>query len=178
MPNKTIYVAEGQLPLFDRAQELAGGNLSAAIARALARWVQAQEGIAKGHQEITLTVGEPNRQRVKRFVGTKLLDSKPSVGGELGQGPREFFTVYLTARDRLAVHERRFVGSERPLPRDWVVVDDPRNWPDPDGRLSESTKAALHVLGDADELDALIGLKLKDRVRHILSDPGVEDLDI
>ena len=34
MPNKTIYVADGDLPLFDRAQELTGGNLSATITRA------------------------------------------------------------------------------------------------------------------------------------------------
>ena len=32
VPNKTIYVSDGDLPLYQRAQELAGGNLSAAIA--------------------------------------------------------------------------------------------------------------------------------------------------
>ena len=33
VPNKTIYVSDGDLKLYQRAQELAGGNLSAAIAR-------------------------------------------------------------------------------------------------------------------------------------------------
>ena len=34
VPNKTIYVSDGDLPLYQRAQELAGGNLSSAISRA------------------------------------------------------------------------------------------------------------------------------------------------
>ncbi len=39
MPNKTIYVADGDGPLFERAQALAGGNLSAAIAQAIRQLV-------------------------------------------------------------------------------------------------------------------------------------------
>jgi hypothetical protein len=39
VPNKTIYVSDGDLQLFQRAQELAGGNLSAAISKALRRFV-------------------------------------------------------------------------------------------------------------------------------------------
>ncbi len=34
MPNKTIYVSDADLPVFQRAQELTGGNLSAAISKA------------------------------------------------------------------------------------------------------------------------------------------------
>jgi hypothetical protein len=32
MPNRTIYVADADLPIFEKAQELAGENLSATIA--------------------------------------------------------------------------------------------------------------------------------------------------
>ena len=35
VPNKTIYVSDDDLPLFQRAQEIAGGKLSTAIAVAL-----------------------------------------------------------------------------------------------------------------------------------------------
>src|SRR5690348_14808983 len=38
MPNKTIYVADSDLPLYEQAQAMAGGNLSAAIAQALRRF--------------------------------------------------------------------------------------------------------------------------------------------
>ena len=44
MPNKTIYVSDGDLPVFQRAQELADGNLSQAISRALRRFVDVEEG--------------------------------------------------------------------------------------------------------------------------------------
>ena len=47
MPNKTIYVSDGDLKLFQRAQELAGGNLSAAISKALRRFVDVEEGSAR-----------------------------------------------------------------------------------------------------------------------------------
>ena len=46
MPNKTIYVSDADVPTFERAQELAGGNLSATIVQALRRFVEMEE--AKG----------------------------------------------------------------------------------------------------------------------------------
>ena len=51
VPNKTIYVSDGDLKVFQRAQELAGGNLSAAIANALRRYVDVQEGLKEGFAE-------------------------------------------------------------------------------------------------------------------------------
>ena len=57
MPNKTIYVSDDDLPLYQRAQELAGGSLSAALARALRRFVEMEEGRLEGYDEITVRVG-------------------------------------------------------------------------------------------------------------------------
>ena len=57
MPNKTIYVADDDLPLFQRAQELSGSNLSATITRALRRLVELEEGKLEGYEEITVRVG-------------------------------------------------------------------------------------------------------------------------
>ncbi len=42
MPNRTIYVADSDLPVFEKAQQLAGDNLSATIAQALRRFVEAE----------------------------------------------------------------------------------------------------------------------------------------
>ncbi|NUR96504.1 MAG: EXLDI protein, partial [Kribbellaceae bacterium] len=42
MPNKTIYVSDDDLPLYKRAQELAG-NLSSAISIALRKYVELEE---------------------------------------------------------------------------------------------------------------------------------------
>jgi hypothetical protein len=43
MPNKTIYVPDEDLPVFERAQAIAGGSLSATIVQALRDYIAAQE---------------------------------------------------------------------------------------------------------------------------------------
>ena len=59
MPNKTIYVSESDLPLYERAQELTGGNLSQAITRGLKRLVELEEdpGVLAGHLGVVGAVG-------------------------------------------------------------------------------------------------------------------------
>ena len=68
MPNKTIYVSDGDLKLYQRAQELAGGNLSAAIATALKRYVDIQEGLREGFDDVVVRVGVGAGRKV-RFTG-------------------------------------------------------------------------------------------------------------
>src|SRR5688572_7587509 len=72
VPNKTIYVAEDDLPLFERAQELAGANLSSAIVRALRKFIELEEARQHGLDEITVLVGTPGIHKQKRFMGTRL----------------------------------------------------------------------------------------------------------
>jgi hypothetical protein len=71
MPNKTIYVSDDDLPLFQRAQELAGGTLSAAIADALRRYVEVEEGRRQGYDDVVVRVG-PGLGRKQRFSGLLL----------------------------------------------------------------------------------------------------------
>ena len=68
VPNKTIYVSDGDLKLYQRAQELAGGNLSAAIAGALRRYVDVQEGLREGFDDVVVRVGVGSGRKV-RFTG-------------------------------------------------------------------------------------------------------------
>lgn len=181
MPNKTFYVAEDDLPLLDRAQRLAGDNLSAAIMRGLRRFVATEEGIMQGHREITLTVGERGRQRRKQFIGTPLLSWRaPAPRGRLTRETRrEFFTVYRTAREQFAVHKRAFLAltafAEEDAARHW---NDPQNWPDPQGRANEISDADLQVYPDADRLGGAVPAELAERVADILSSPDTEVLDI
>src|SRR5262245_17472086 len=72
MPNKTIYVSEDDLPLFERAQELSGANLSSAIVRALRRFIEVEEARQRGFDEITVTVNSEGAYRRKRFIGQRL----------------------------------------------------------------------------------------------------------
>ncbi|HZC25704.1 MAG TPA: EXLDI protein, partial [Actinopolymorphaceae bacterium] len=68
MPNKTIYVADDDMALYQRAQELVGGNLSAAITTALRRYIELEEGRQEGFDEITVKVGQGVGRKV-RFSG-------------------------------------------------------------------------------------------------------------
>ncbi len=65
VPNKTIYVSDGDLKLYQRAQQLAGGNLSAAIASALKRYVDVQEGLREGYDDVVVRVGVGAGRKVR-----------------------------------------------------------------------------------------------------------------
>lgn len=111
MPNKTIYVADSDLPTFERAQELAGENLSATIAGALRRYVQAEEARQRGFHEISLKVGSRKNYSVKRFMGRELArrrERDEALGRVITQ------TAYQTAKGRFAVYTR-----EAPDWSDW-----------------------------------------------------------
>jgi EXLDI family protein len=120
MPNKTIYVSDGDVRLFERAQELNGGNLSAAIAEALQRYVAIKEADMEGYEEITVRVGRGGARRHKRFFGRRIARWRHR-GAEAKQ--QELYTVYRTRKGRYAVH-RRVRG-----PVEW---SDPETWFDPE----------------------------------------------
>ena len=109
MPNKTIYVSDGDLPIYERAQELAGNNLSAAIAAALRRYVDVEEGKREGFDEIIVRVGLGKGRKV-RFTGVLLgewLNTSPSRV--------ENFRVYRGRKGKFVLHVERSA--------DYTVVD-------------------------------------------------------
>ncbi len=116
VPNKTIYVSDSDLPLFQRAQELAGGNLSSAIATALRRYVDREEGRTEGYQEITVRVGPTKGGRKQRFMGVLL--------GEWASGDwSQHFRVYGTRTGKFVLHSERA--------REWASRDaegNPAGW--------------------------------------------------
>ncbi|HEX5570821.1 MAG TPA: EXLDI protein, partial [Ktedonobacterales bacterium] len=103
MPNKTIYVADADLPVFDRAQELAGENLSATIAQALRRYIETEEARTQGFGEITLKVGRQMMYTRKQFLGRELARHR-SRDAESGQLIVQ--TVFQTAKGRLVLYTR------------------------------------------------------------------------
>jgi len=175
MPNKTIYVSDDDLPLYQRAQELAGGNLSAALARALRRFVEVEEGRLEGYDEIIVRVG-PGAGRKQRFSGVLL--------GEWGRfdGRRvEEFRVYRTRTGKFAVHVKRSP--------DWSWVGES----DSGGRFGEWRKylglggqswgsttgeSTLEVVDSLDALREKIPAEMYDMIAAAAEQPAVEDLDI
>ena len=116
MPNKTIYVADVDLPVFERAQQLAGDNLSATIARALRRFIQVEEAKMVGLQEVTVRVGDKGTYVQKRFLARPLAkrrirDSQHQVTS---------FAIFETAKGRFALYTK--------ITPDWSAWSDPATW--------------------------------------------------
>ncbi len=173
MPNKTIYVSDGDLPIYQRAQELAGDNLSAAIAAALRRYVDVEEGRREGFDEIIVRVG-PGKGRKVRFIGVLLgewVNTSPSRV--------ETFRVYRGRTGKFVLHVERSP--------DYTMVDGegkPAGWRAHlglDWNVSYGTKpgeSTLEVVESLDELRERIPPQLYDMVAGSAQQPAVEDLDI
>ena len=101
VPNKTIYVSDGDLPLYQRAQELAGGNLSAAISAALRRYVDVEEGDEKASTRSSSGSG-PAR------AGRSDSSACSSVSGSTRRSAAiETFRVYRGRTGKFVLHIER-----------------------------------------------------------------------
>jgi len=150
MPNKTIYVSDGDLLLFGRAQELSGANLSATITTALKRFVEAEEGRREGYEEHTVRVGAGLGRKV-RFTGVLL--------GEFGWSPSgalESYRVYRSRRGTFVVHTEQSAY----------------------GAFGDHGEKSLDLYASADELRGRLPTELYDLIAVALDQPPVEDLDI
>ena len=111
VPNKTIYVSDGDLPLYQRAQELAGGNLSSAIAKALRRFVDTAEGLSEGYEEITVRVGI-GRGRKVRFTAVLVGEFYDTIEKRF-----EHYSVYRGRTNKYVLHVERMAA-------DWMVDEE------------------------------------------------------
>jgi len=173
VPNKTIYVSDGDLPVYQRAQELAGGNLSSAIAAALRRYVDVEEGRREGFDEIIVRVG-PGKGRKVRFIGVLLGEWVDSTHSRV-----ETFRVYRGRTGKFVVHIERSP--------DYTIVDregKPAGWRGALGLRwdvsygSTPAESTLEVVESLDELRARIPPGLYDMVAGPARQPAMEDLDI
>jgi len=175
VPNKTIYVSDDDLPLYQRAQELVQGNLSAAITTALRRFVEVEEERRAGFKEITVKVGSPPNRK-QRFFGELL--------GEWGRQSKsrvEMYKLFRTRNNKFAVHiERspdwmweRSTGNGGWFERvtSYLGMGD-QTWGHTAG------EARLEVVETVDELREKIPPELFEMVKGALENPTVEDLDI
>lgn len=173
MPNKTIYVSDGDLPLYDRAQKLAGDNLSAAVSAALRRYVDVEEGRREGFDEITVRVGLGKGRKV-RFSSVLIGEWVNTL-----QSRVETFRVYRTRTGKFVLHVERSA--------DYTMVDSEGKAVGWRGYLglkwdvsygSTPGESTLEVVGSLEELRERIPPQLYDMVAGSAQQPVVEDLDI
>ncbi len=173
VPNKTIYVSDGDLDLYQRAQELGGGNLSAAIASALRRYVDVEQGRREGFDEVIVRVRSGASRRKVRFSGVLLGEWASSTSGVF-----ETFRVYRSRTGRYVLHVDRSAeftmvdGQGRPAGwRGYLGLGDVSYG----SRPPEST---LEVVDSLEELRDKIPPQLYDMVAASADRPAIEDLDI
>ena len=183
MPNKTIYVSDDDLPLYDRAQELAGGNLSAAVARALRRFVEVEERGQAGYREVTARVGNGRARRTQRFVGVMLGEWRHRMSDRRV----ERFRVYRTPKGNFALHVTK-------VP-DWAAWSSPDAWggdwadwvgtrflqekqPGMPGCWWGPLEETLDVAGSLDELREKIPGEFYETLIAEAGRPAAEELDI
>ena len=172
MPNKTIYVSEGDLKLYQRAQQLAGGNLSAAISTALKRYVDVQEGLREGFDDVVVRVGLGAGRKV-RFTAALVGEWVDSSTKRM-----DHFRVWRGRGGKYVVHVERqaeywAVDAEGKDARwrGWMGFGDVRYG----GAPKEST---LEVVATLEELRGKVPGELYEMVARAARQPTVEDLDI
>lgn len=181
MPNRTIYVADADLLIFEKAQKLAGDNLSAAIALALHYFVEKEEAKRSEFEEITVRVGKGRPYMTKQFRGRVLGKRRIRV-----QNGTRLLTlvVYQTAKGRYAVYTKNTANwsdwskSSKASASDW-------NW-DWDYNSSnydwslyfEDNEHRLDVYNTLDELKDNIPEELYESIVRYNNGEDVEILDI
>lgn len=164
MPNKTIYVADADISTFERAQELAGGNLSATIVQALRRFVEMEEAKESGFREITIRVGSIAPTR-KRFLGRVLAKGQTR---EQNGATKVTYKVFLTMRGKFALYVEDVADTSSPT---WWTfkVRNPR--PEEVFRFK--------VFDAAEDLKGAVPQELYTAVLQAINNPdGIEVLDI
>lgn len=181
MANKTIYVADDDLPLYEQAQALADGNLSGAISRALRKFVQSETAHREGFDEVVLRVGPPGSQQKKRFFGYRVTEWRHPHGFENGV---EVFTVYRTKKGHYAIYRVEMpTWLPGPMQR---IFDDARIGPlaakawkgAPWEQWFGTGAAKLEVYQTLEEMENQVPPELLERLRDHGEEPPMEDLDI
>jgi EXLDI family protein len=181
MPNKTIYVSDDDLPLFQRAQDLAGGKLSTAISVALRRYVEMEEGRSEGYAEIIVRVGQ-GAGRKQRFSGVLLGEWGRTQGSQV-----QMFRVYRSRKGKFVLHVERTA--------DWKdsVTDSGDNWLE--GLFSRGAwrqylgltdtswgfiegDATLEIVDSVEGLRGKVPEEFYDLIAEVAERSAVEDLDI
>ena len=177
MPNRTIYVADADLPIFERAQKLAGDNLSAAIAQALHYFVEKEEAKRSGFEEITVKVGKGRPYLTKQFQGRLLAKRRIRV-----QNAARLLTlvVYQTAKGKFAVYTKNTTNwSDWSKSSKWSKESNSNwDWDYDWSSYFEDDEHRLDVYGTLDDLKDHIPEELYDSIVRYNNGEDVEILDI
>jgi EXLDI family protein len=170
MPTKNVYVAEADLPLFERAAELAGG-ISAAVVAGIRLYLDRSEREMDGFKQIEVEVSDGPLVVTKRFQGRRLfrLEHKDDLRIIA-------YEVYATARHQFAVYRRDDPDwSKLSAAGDSPVWENPSTWT---SDFYSTRSRTLAVFPDVESMQADLPPDVIEVLRRALTQPAVEDLDI
>jgi EXLDI family protein len=153
MPNKTIYVSQNDLPVFEEAQQIAGEALSSVIARALREYVARHREKEKDMKEVSVKVGKKKIEREQRFMAAE-------AGKWKGlSDDKEWWleaAIYRTQKGRWAVY----------LDYKGMAMLTRKSWQEAAWEVEDQRHAEL-VVGD--KIDDFKGKLPEALIRHIAS---------
>jgi hypothetical protein len=107
--NKTVYLRDEEVPLWERARELSGDKLSPVIVAALKRFVAEREAEAKGYQRIEVSFNDSDDHdlpKIKAFYGRWIFDrEKPLKEWHRGTGKYDLYSVAEAAKGSIVVYK-------------------------------------------------------------------------
>jgi EXLDI family protein len=160
MPQKTIYVSEADLPIFDQAQALAGGNLSSTIVRALRQYVEEQLQKEENMQNFEVKVGSI-AVVLKRFIARQLTCGLLASNSS-GSQPTIRYTAFETKRGKIALHTHTIPSLSQSIVKGF----------------SGEGEYRLEVFDSIEDLKSLVPSEFFDATKASLAGLHFEELDI
>jgi hypothetical protein len=108
--NKTIYIRDEDVPVWDRAKELAGDKLSPIIVEGLKRFIGQKEvemSEAKGFERIELSYRDADDHGIpkkKAFYGKWIISPQNPIDASPEQDVYHYFAVARTAKDAIVMY--------------------------------------------------------------------------
>lgn len=107
--NKTIYIRDEDIPIWDRAKELAGEKLAPVIMDGLRDYIarkEAEELTAKGFERIQVSFydGDANGMRKSRaFYGKWIFPVSKPLDGSTSDDYSQYYAVAMTAKGAFVI---------------------------------------------------------------------------
>src|SRR5215218_3028199 len=152
VPNKTIYIREADRDVWEKAEKLAGGSVSALLTEALRRYIETkepEEGVGMETIEVELAYsheryGWEEGAYPAQFVGRWLLYPDPDETGtsEPEYDAGAYYGVALTQRAQIAVYMRHVNDGFAPTLRVYSSFDEAEQEGVPAEVLARAASAA------------------------------------
>lgn len=173
MPNKTIYISDADMPLFEKAQELYGTNLSSTLVNVLRNSIERRYGVDDDEpeeklHEIIVKVGRNGCYIQQRFTGRQIAKwDADSSDNRVYQS----YQLFETKTGKYALYSKRANWENF----NWYNLKNRSQTPSDQNR---NGVCQLEVFTSVGEFEDRIPEDIRDIVEKKLNGINIVDLDI